>query len=47
MIKIGIIQQLNNGIGNKIIEKIKKYYEDYVIIETDNMDIFMVYTFML
>lgn len=38
IIKIGIIKNLNNGIGNKIIEKIKKYYDDYIIIETDNME---------
>lgn len=35
MIKIGIIKELNNGIGNRIINNIKKYYDDYVVIESD------------
>jgi hypothetical protein len=38
LIKIGIIKQLNSGIGNKIIENLKKYYENYVIEESDSME---------
>ena len=38
IIKIGIIKQLNSGISNKIIENLKKYYESYVIEESDSME---------
>lgn len=38
IIKIGIIKQLNSGISNKIIENLKKYYENYVIEESDSME---------
>ena len=38
IIKIGIIKQLNSGIGNRIIENLKKYYENYVIEESDSME---------
>ena len=38
MIKIGIIKQINSGIGNRIINNIKKYYDDYVIIESEAIE---------
>ena len=38
MIKIGIIKQLNSEISNRIINNIKKYYDDYVVIESDALE---------
>ena len=38
MIKIGIIEQLNSEIGNRIINNIKKYYYDYMVIESDALE---------